>query len=243
MRNSPAPPHLVDNTRTTAYLQGQEPTCYIDAFCSTLHAFGAVQGAFQLNREHRPSLTQRVVNLKQKLVQAANKAIGVLQLTVRKVPPVRTVEDILFLGDTWPLVLLLSSSDGGHGQHAVGVWNNRVYETNAKSPLFKTAESLHWCCGDDVTCCGAATAYQILPRGFKGTPGIAGRLPDIGLTDTGELCWSASPGVTTADLVLRTILGKRTKMRRNKFERSVRMFESNRPGGPQPAEPVVEPLE
>jgi hypothetical protein len=89
-----------------------------------------------------------------------------LQLAIRKLPHLRHVDQVLAWDTAWPLMVLLSSSDGGVGQrqHSVTIYEERVYEPNSTFVLTKSRESLDWATGIDCTCLGITRAYQIVPR-------------------------------------------------------------------------------
>jgi hypothetical protein len=85
------------------------------------------------------------------------------QLVIRKLH-LRQVEQVLAWDTAWPLAVLLGSSDGGVGQHAVTIYKEGIYEPNADFVLTKLHESLDWAAGIDCTCQGITQAYQIVPR-------------------------------------------------------------------------------
>jgi hypothetical protein len=105
-----------------------------------------------------------------------------LQLAIRKLPHLRHVDQVLAWDTAWPLVVLLSSSDGGVGQHSVTIYKEGIYEPNATFVLTKSRKSLDWTTGIDCTCLGITRAYQILPR-------QCGSLKDGPPVDTDAVGW------------------------------------------------------
>jgi hypothetical protein len=87
-----------------------------------------------------------------------------LQLVIRKVPHLRHVDQVLTWDTSWPLVVLLSSSNGGVGHHSVTIYEEGVCEPNSAFVLTKSRESLDWATGIDCTCLAITPAYQIVPR-------------------------------------------------------------------------------
>jgi hypothetical protein len=91
--------------------------------------------------------------------------LNTLKLVIRrKLPHLRHVDQVLVWDTAWPLVVLLSSSNGGVGQHSVTIYEEGIYEPNSTFVLTKSGESLDWAAGIDCTCLGITRAYQIVPQ-------------------------------------------------------------------------------
>jgi hypothetical protein len=140
-------------------------TCLIDSFCSAIWEFGLCEAAAGLQKSHRANLSQGNYRLIGDWVNATNKQyLNKLKLVIRKLPHLRHVDEVLAWNTSWPLVVLLASSDGGVGQHSVTIYGGGIYEPNAEFVLTKTRASLDWAAGVNCTCVGITQAYQIVPR-------------------------------------------------------------------------------
>jgi hypothetical protein len=159
------PPQALCTTICIKYRQTEALTCLIDSFCSAIWECGLCEAAEGLHREHRMRLSQSNYRLIGDWIDTTQRNyFNKLQLVIRKVPHLRQVDQVLAWDTAWPLVVLLSSSDGGVGQHSVTIYEEGVYEPNSAFVLTKSRESLDWATGIDCTCLGVTRAYQIVPR-------------------------------------------------------------------------------
>jgi hypothetical protein len=171
------PPQALSTTIRIKYRQTEALTCLIDSFCSVIWEFGVCEAAEGLHREHRMRLSQSNYQLIGDWIETTqHNYLNILQLVIRKLPHLYHVDQVLACDTAWPLVVLLSSSDGGVGQHSVTIYEKGIYEPNATFVLTKSRELLDWATGVDCTCLGITRAYQILPRHCgslqDGPPGI-----------------------------------------------------------------------
>jgi hypothetical protein len=146
------------------YFQTEALTCLIDSFCSAIWEFGLCDAAEGLHREHLMQLSQRNYRLLGDWIKTTQlNYFNKLQLAIRKLPHLRHVDQVLAWDTAWPLVVMLSSIDGGVGQHSVTIYDEGVYEPNLTFVLTKSRESLDWAAGIGCTCMGITRAYQIVP--------------------------------------------------------------------------------
>jgi hypothetical protein len=147
------------------YRQTEALTCLIDSFCSAIWECGLCEAAEGLHREHRMRLSQSNYWLIGDWIDTTQRNyFNKLQLVIWKLPHLRHVDQVLAWDTAWPLVVLLSSSDGGVGQHSVTIYEEGVYGPNSAFVLTKSRESLDWATGIDCTCLAITRAYQIVPR-------------------------------------------------------------------------------
>jgi hypothetical protein len=162
--DAPPPAMLCTSTRIK-YRQTEELTCLIDSFCSALWAFGLPKAAADLQQHHRLHLSQCNHRLIGDWINITNRNyLNPGGMVIRKIGNIHTVDHALAWDTSWPLLLVLATSDGAVGQHSVTVYRDGVYEPNAEFVLTKSRGSLDWASGDDCTCIGITKAYQIVPR-------------------------------------------------------------------------------
>jgi hypothetical protein len=80
-------------------------------------------------------------------------------LAIRNLRHLRHVDQVLAWDTAWLLVVLLSSSNGGIGQHSVTIYEEGVYEPNLTFVLIKSRESLDWATKIDCTYLGITRDY------------------------------------------------------------------------------------
>jgi hypothetical protein len=159
------PPQALCTTNLIKYRQTEALTCLIDLFCSAIWEFGLCKAAEGLHREHWMRLSQSNYWMIGNWIETTQcNYLNTLQLVIRKLPHLHHVDQVLAWDTAWPLVVLLSSSDGGVGQHSVTIHEEGVYEPNVTFVLTKSRESLDWATGIDCTCLGITRAYQIVPQ-------------------------------------------------------------------------------
>jgi hypothetical protein len=96
-------------------------------------------------------------------------------------------------------VVLLGSSNGGVGQHAVTIYKEGIYEPNAEFVLTKSRESLDWAAGVHCTCLGITQAYQIVPSSSSSLTEGPPRIYNI---EGHGRCWVEKPRSTYAKVRL-----------------------------------------
>jgi GNAT superfamily N-acetyltransferase len=147
------------------YLQGNNDTCLRDSLASALESMGFVAEGQVVAADAtlvgcNLDLVQRAAAVVQRVFQKAN-------LQMKKLyNHACSVSQVSRLDAAWPIVLLIQTSDGCHGSHAVTTWNKRVYDSNSLHPLRWSQKSLDWCSGKNSTCVGFSRAYRICPANY-----------------------------------------------------------------------------
>jgi hypothetical protein len=59
--------------------------------------------------------------------------------------------------------LILQTSDGVYGSHAVTTWNEMIFDSNSPCALRWSQRSLDWCSGQGSTCVGFSKVYRLCP--------------------------------------------------------------------------------
>ena len=150
------PPADLCLTEPIKYRQQADMTCLIDSFCSAMWAFGLTEAAQGLQDHYRAQLNQSNHRLIGEWIQVTNQHyLHRMQLVIRKLPRLCMVDDILAWDTSWPLVVLLMTSDGGVGQHSVTIYRDGIYEPNSAVVLTKSRGSLDWASGDGCTASGS----------------------------------------------------------------------------------------
>ena len=63
----------------------------------------------------------------------------------------------------WPLVLIIPTSDGIYGSHAITMWKGIIYDSTYPIALRWSQRSLDWCSGLGSTCIGFSKVYKLCP--------------------------------------------------------------------------------
>ena len=74
-----------------------------------------------------------------------------------------SVDDVAKEDSSWPIVLLLQTSDGCYGLHAIITWKNLIFDSNCEHALRWSQKSLNWCSGKASSCTGFSRVYRICP--------------------------------------------------------------------------------
>jgi hypothetical protein len=107
------------------------------ALCTTIRI------KYRLHQENRMRLSQSNYRLIGDWIKTTQRnCFNKLQLVIRKLPQLRHVDQVLAWYTAWPLVVLMSSSDGGVGQHSITIYEEGVYEPNSAFALTKSRTSL-----------------------------------------------------------------------------------------------------
>ena len=64
------------------------------------------------------------------------------------------------------MLLLLRTSDGSYGSHAITKWNGMIFDSTSPHALRWSQRSLDWCSGKDSTCIGFIKVYRLCPKEF-----------------------------------------------------------------------------
>jgi hypothetical protein len=160
--DDPPPETEVLTRASTACLQGDKDTCLRDSLASALAAMGFFFESQIVTGD--ATLVGCTLDLVSKTVQAVRTAFAASNLRLKKLHNhACSVEDIARLESSWPIVLLLQTSDGCHGSHAVTTWNSMIFDSNYPHPLRWSQKSLDWCSGKDTACVGFSRAYRLCP--------------------------------------------------------------------------------
>jgi hypothetical protein len=112
------------------YLQGNEDSCLRHSMVSALHSMGFVSEAKVLAAD--VTLLGCTVELVQRATNVIRKVFREVQLGMQKLHKhACSVEQIAKQDASWPIVLILQTSDGYHGTHAVTTWNRMIYDSNS----------------------------------------------------------------------------------------------------------------
>jgi hypothetical protein len=147
------------------YQQGVFDSCLRHSMASAFHAMGFVQEAKTLALEDGLSgctvaLVERAVQFVRKLFQSSNLVLKKVFSTASSVYQV-TQED-----HSWPLLLIIQTSDGIYGSHAVTAWNGMIFDSTCPFALRWSQTSLDWCSGQASTCIGFSKVYRLCPVNF-----------------------------------------------------------------------------
>jgi hypothetical protein len=151
-----------------AYLQGEEDSCLHHSMTSSLAAMGFAAEAKAVAAKTsllgcNLALVQETVLLVRALFAKANLCMKKLHAHACSIADVGA-EDAL-----WLMVLIIQTSDGSHGTHAVTTWNGMIFDSNCGYALRWSRDALDWCSGKDSSCIGFSRAYRICPVDYGET--------------------------------------------------------------------------
>ena len=163
------PPTTEVLTHTSVnYLQGEQDTCLRDSLASALAAMGFVVEAQMVADD--AGLVGCTLELVQRAQSVIQRTFAQSNLVFKKLQNhASAVKDIADLESDWPIVLILQTSDGCHGSHAVTTWNGMIFDSNWPHPLRWSQSSLDWCSGQHTQCVGFSRAYRICPGNIGDT--------------------------------------------------------------------------
>ena len=78
-----------------------------------------------------------------------------------------SVDQVTQEDPSWPMVLIVQTSDGEHGSHAITTWNGMIFDSNAPNALCWSQKSLDWCSGKDSACIGFSKVCRLCPADFS----------------------------------------------------------------------------
>ena len=134
---------------------------------SALHAMGFTEEAKSLALEE--SISGRTVDLVKRAVQCVRKLFHSSNLVMKKVfATACSVDQVTQEDPSWPMVLILQTSDGSYGSHAISIWNRMIFDSNCPYAMRWSQRSLDWCSGKDSTCIGFSKVYRLCPDNFGG---------------------------------------------------------------------------
>jgi hypothetical protein len=194
---------------TTHYLQGEEDTCLRDSMASALASMGFGVEAKILAADS--SLIGCTLELVERAAHVVRKSLfRKANLVLRKLHKhACSIEDIETEDSAWPIVLILQTSDGCHGSHAITTWNKMIFDSNSGHPLRWSKLSLDWCSGQDSTCIGFSRAYSIRPGNYgDALPKSAARVGLFLESGSNKLGWiSGLPGKKYKNFRVRSTTG------------------------------------
>lgn len=212
----PPATELLEHVATT-YLQGDLDSCLRDSLASALASMGFVSEAKELTLDAslvgcNLDLVERTASLLQKLFVASH-----LRLT-KLANHACSVAQIAAEDSTWPILLIIQTSDGCHGAHAVTVWNHMIFDSNYQHPLRWSQKALDWCSGENTKCVGFSRAYRVCPAD-NGATSTHSTFP-VGLQvqqSVGVFTWIISlPSKRKKDYEVRNTNGLRIRMCKDK---------------------------
>jgi hypothetical protein len=161
-KKSLPPNDLLLYMRKSAYQQGKNSTCLLDAFCSAFHAFGCSNIVERIRTDpkskHLDQSNSFVWSDFCELVNHEAKQVGLQVIRHRQL---KSFLELLEVDDSFLIIASLKANDGMVGQHAIAIFNNGIYDANCPSQ-----KSLDWCCGEgkEIKCTGIDRCYQLLPK-------------------------------------------------------------------------------
>jgi hypothetical protein len=153
------------------YQQGLGNTCLRHSMSSAFHAMGFTENAMQLALETRISGVN--VSLVERAAYFVRKQFRVTNLILKRVfDTACSVEAVTQEDQAWPMLLIIQTSDGIYGSHAITTWNGMIFDSNCPYALRWSQTSLDWCSGKRSKCIGFSRVYRLCPEFFgKMSPG------------------------------------------------------------------------
>jgi hypothetical protein len=144
------------------YQQGKDNTCFRHSLASAVHAMGFIEEAKQLaDEENISGNTIDMLTYASQFVRAVFKKTN---LSLNKVfSTACSIEEVTQEDSSWPMILILQTSDGTYGSHAITMWNGMIFDSNCPMALRWSQKSLNWCSGEDCLCIGFSKAYRLCP--------------------------------------------------------------------------------
>ena len=147
------------------YQQGDLDTCLRHSMSSAFHAMGFTKQAQDLAVE--VALSGDLVGLLESTLQCVNKLFSDSRLRLMKVFTGSSLVDKVTQEDpSWPMVLILKTSEGECGSHAITTWNGMIFDSNLPTALRWSQASLDWCSGKESTCIGFSKVYRLCPANY-----------------------------------------------------------------------------
>jgi hypothetical protein len=147
------------------YQQGTGDSCLRHSMASAFHAMGFTEEAKSLALEE--SISGSTVGLAERASQFLRKVFQKSNLVLKKVfNTACSVEQVTQEDFGWPMVLIIQTSDGGYGSHAVTAWKGMIFDSTCPKALRWSQRSLDWCSGQHSTCIGFSKVYRLCPADF-----------------------------------------------------------------------------
>jgi hypothetical protein len=147
------------------YQQGDRDSCLRCSLASALAAMGfAMEAQVLANQE---ALSGCNVELVQSTARAVRTIFASSNVMLNKLHNhACSVASIAAEDAAWPIVLILQTSDGCYGTHAITTWNSMIFDSNSEHALRWSQSSLDWCSGEGSLCIGFSRAYRICPANY-----------------------------------------------------------------------------
>jgi hypothetical protein len=161
----PPPPSELLPHATVEYLQGNEDSCLRQSMASALHAMGFGDEAKVVASD--ATMLGCTVDLVPRAAAVVKKVFVKLHLEMKKLySHACSIEQIGTQDAAWFILLILQTSDGCNGSHAVTTWNGMIYDSNSPHAMRWSQLALDWCSGLGSTCIGFSRAYRICPAHY-----------------------------------------------------------------------------
>ena len=158
----PPPPSELLVHVPVVYLQGNEDSCLRQSMASALDAMGFCHEAQVIASDH--TMIGCTVELVQRAAVTVRKLFADANINMRKIfNHASSVEQIGQQDAAWPIVLVLQTSDGCYGTHAITTWRGMIFDSNSDCAMRWSQKALDWCSGKGSKCVGFSRAFQILP--------------------------------------------------------------------------------
>jgi hypothetical protein len=148
-----------------AYVQGKEDSCVRHSFASVLDAMGFVSEAKVVAAD--TSLVGCNLALVQQIFVLVRRVFAPANLQLRKLHNhACSIGEIAREDALWPIILIIQTSDGCYGTHAVTTWNGMLFDSNCGHALCWSQKALDWCSGKGSSCVGFSRAYRLCPAEY-----------------------------------------------------------------------------
>jgi hypothetical protein len=151
-----------------AYFQDEEDSCLRHSMASSLAAMGFAAEAKAVAA--KTSLLGCNLALVQETVLLVRALFAKANLCMKKLHAhACSIADVGAEDASWPIVLIIQTSDGCHGTHAVMTWNGMIFDSNCRYALRWSWDALDWCSGKDSSCISFSRVYRICPVDYRET--------------------------------------------------------------------------
>jgi hypothetical protein len=147
------------------FQQGDLDSCLRHSMASALHTMGFAEEAKALALES--SISGSTVLLVERAAQCVRKLFKRSNLVLKKVfATASSVAQVAQEDSSWPMVLIIQTSDGVYGSHAITTWKGMIFDSTSPHALQWSQRSLDWCSGLGSTCIGFSKVYRLCPENF-----------------------------------------------------------------------------
>lgn len=147
------------------YQQGKLDSCLRHSMSSAIHTMGFIEEAKDLALEE--SISGSTVGLVERAAQFVRKRFKQSNLVMKKVfSTACSVDQVTQEDSSWPMLLIIQTSDGIYGSHAITTWNGMIFDSTCPNALRWSQRSLDWSSGLDSTCIGFSRVYRLCPEDY-----------------------------------------------------------------------------